>query len=84
MFGQSDSSDDYQPYGYLGRIPLYLTTILVILYVACMVALVLGRAGTVMKAPVVVVMKSRARARAHTPTAEAAGPSAVAASPRMP
>ena len=46
MFGQSDSRDDYQPYGYLGRIPLYLTTILVILYVACMVTLVLFKAGT--------------------------------------
>jgi hypothetical protein len=44
MFGQSDSND-YQPFGYLGRIPLYLTTILVIGYVAVMVALALFQAG---------------------------------------
>lgn len=45
MFGQSDSRDDYQPFGYLGRIPLYISTILVITYVAVMVALVLFKAG---------------------------------------
>jgi len=44
MFGQSDSND-YQPFGYLGRIPLYLTTILLIVYVAVMVALALFQAG---------------------------------------
>jgi len=44
MFGQSDSND-YQPYGYLGPVPLYLTTILVIVEVAAMVTLALCRAG---------------------------------------
>jgi membrane associated rhomboid family serine protease len=39
MFGQSDSND-YQPFGYIGRIPLYFSTILVLLYSACLVALV--------------------------------------------
>jgi membrane associated rhomboid family serine protease len=46
MFGQSDSND-YQPLGYLGRIPLYVTTLLVIIYVAVMVALALLEAGNV-------------------------------------
>jgi membrane associated rhomboid family serine protease len=46
MFGQSDSND-YQPLGYLGRIPLYVTTLLVIAYVVAMVALVLCQAGNV-------------------------------------
>jgi len=45
MFGQSEYKNEYQPLGYLGRIPLYLTTILVIVYVAAMVALALLRAG---------------------------------------
>jgi len=45
MFGQSDPRNDYQPFGYVGRIPLYVTTILVITYVAAMVALALLRAG---------------------------------------
>ena len=45
MFGQSDSRDDYRPFGYLGRIPLYVTTILVIAYVAVMVAIALFKAG---------------------------------------
>jgi membrane associated rhomboid family serine protease len=40
MFGQSDS-DDYQPFGYLGRIPLYLTTIIVITLTVAMVAFAL-------------------------------------------
>jgi len=44
MPGYSDSND-YQPFGYLGRIPLYVSTILVIVYSAAMVALVLCRAG---------------------------------------
>ena len=44
MFGQSDSND-YQPYGYLGRIPLYLTTILVIVEVAAWVTLALCQAA---------------------------------------
>jgi membrane associated rhomboid family serine protease len=46
MFGQSDSND-YQPLGYLGRIPLYVTTLLVITYVTVMVALALFQAGDV-------------------------------------
>jgi len=46
MFGQSDSND-YQPLGYLGRIPLYVTTLLVIIYVTVMVALALLQAGDV-------------------------------------
>jgi membrane associated rhomboid family serine protease len=46
MFGQSDSND-YQPLGYLGRIPLYVTTLLVIIYVTVMVALALCQAGDV-------------------------------------
>jgi membrane associated rhomboid family serine protease len=41
MFGDSDSRDDYQPYGYIGRIPLFTPTILVILYVAFMAAFAL-------------------------------------------
>ncbi len=45
MFGKTDPRDDYQPFGYLGRIPLYVTTILVILYVTVMVVLSLARAG---------------------------------------
>jgi membrane associated rhomboid family serine protease len=45
MFGQSDYKNDYQPLGYLGRIPLYITTILVITYVTFMVAIALLRAG---------------------------------------
>lgn len=40
MFGLSDS-EDYQPFGYVGRVPLYVTTILVISYVSAMVARVL-------------------------------------------
>jgi membrane associated rhomboid family serine protease len=44
MFGQSDS-DDYQPFGYIGRIPLYLTTILVISYCVAMATLALCQAG---------------------------------------
>jgi membrane associated rhomboid family serine protease len=43
MFGQSDS-DDYQPFGYLGRIPLYLTTILLIVYCVAMAGLVIFQA----------------------------------------
>lgn len=43
MFWQTDPRNDYQPFGYLGRIPLYVTTILVITYVAAMVALALLR-----------------------------------------
>jgi membrane associated rhomboid family serine protease len=50
MFGQSDSND-YQPYGYLGRIPLYLTTILVIVEVAAMVTLALCQAGNLPDLP---------------------------------
>jgi membrane associated rhomboid family serine protease len=46
MFGQSDSND-YQPLGYLGRIPLYVATLLVIIYVAVMVVLALFQAGDV-------------------------------------
>ena len=46
MFGQSDSND-YQPFGYLGRIPLYVTTLLVLGYVVLMVALALCQAGNV-------------------------------------
>ncbi len=46
MFGQSDSND-YQPLGYLGRVPLYVTTLLVIGYVALMVTLALFQAGNV-------------------------------------
>ncbi len=46
MFGQSDSND-YQPLGYLGRIPLYVTTLLVMVYVVVMVALALFQAGDV-------------------------------------
>jgi membrane associated rhomboid family serine protease len=46
MFGQSDSND-YQPLGYLGRIPLYVTTLLVIVYSVVMVALALARAAEV-------------------------------------
>jgi membrane associated rhomboid family serine protease len=46
MFRQSDSND-YQPFGYLGRIPLYATTLLVITYVVAMVALALCQAGNV-------------------------------------
>jgi len=44
MFGQSDSND-YQPFGYLGRIPLYLTTILVLTYCTCAVGLILCKAA---------------------------------------
>lgn len=40
MLGLSDT-DDYQPFGYVGRVPLYVTTLLVISYVAAMVALAL-------------------------------------------
>jgi len=47
MFGQSDSRNDYQPFGYMGRIPLYVTTLLVIMYVAFMVAIALLKAGNV-------------------------------------
>jgi membrane associated rhomboid family serine protease len=47
MFGQSDPSNDYQPFGYLGRIPLYVTTILVLLYVTCTVTFALCRAANV-------------------------------------
>ena len=45
MFGQTDSRDDYQPFGYVGRVPLYVTTILVITYVVAMVAIALLKAG---------------------------------------
>ena len=45
MFGQYDSRDEYQPLGYLGRIPLYVTTLLVITYVAFMTAIALFQAG---------------------------------------
>lgn len=45
MFEQSDPREDYRPFGYLGRIPLYVTTILVIAYVAAMVAIALFKAG---------------------------------------
>jgi len=45
MFGQSDSND-YQPFGYLGRIPLYLTTILVLVYVTFVVTIALCRAAS--------------------------------------
>jgi len=45
MFGQSDPTDDYRPFGYLGRIPLYVTTLLVIGYVAVMVVIALSKAG---------------------------------------
>lgn len=41
MFGDFDSRNEYQPFGYLGRIPLYLTTILVIVYSVIMALLVL-------------------------------------------
>jgi len=41
MFGQSDYKSDYQPLGYLGRIPLYITTLLVITYVTFMVVIAL-------------------------------------------
>ena len=42
MFGkQSDSRDDYQPLGYVGGFAVYVTTLLVIVYIAAMVALVL-------------------------------------------
>jgi membrane associated rhomboid family serine protease len=47
MFGQTDSRNDYQPFGYLGRIPLYVTTLLVILYVAFMVLIALLKTGNV-------------------------------------
>jgi membrane associated rhomboid family serine protease len=47
MFGQSDSRNDYEPLGYLGRIPLYVTTILVIAYVAAMVSIALFKAGNI-------------------------------------
>jgi membrane associated rhomboid family serine protease len=33
-------SNDYQPFGYIGRIPLYFSTILVLVYCVCLVALV--------------------------------------------
>jgi membrane associated rhomboid family serine protease len=39
MFGQTDSRDDYQPLGYLGRVPLYVTTVIVIVESLAMVAL---------------------------------------------
>jgi hypothetical protein len=39
MFGQSESND-YQPFGYIGRIPLYFSTCLVLLYCTSLVALV--------------------------------------------
>jgi hypothetical protein len=39
MFGQSDSND-YQPFGYIGRIPLYFSTCLVLLYCVSLVVLV--------------------------------------------
>jgi membrane associated rhomboid family serine protease len=45
MFAESDPREDYQPLGYLGSIPLYVTTILVITYVAITVALSLTRAA---------------------------------------
>lgn len=45
MFGQYDSREDYQPFGYVGRIPLYVTTLLVIAYVTATVTLALCRAG---------------------------------------
>ena len=45
MFGQSDPRDEYQPLGYMGQVPLYVTTLLVIGYVAAMVALVFVKAG---------------------------------------
>jgi membrane associated rhomboid family serine protease len=45
MFGQSDYKSDYQPLGYLGRIPLYITTLLVITYVTFMVLIALLKAG---------------------------------------
>jgi len=45
MFGDTDPRNDYQPFGYIGRIPLYVTTLLVITYVAAMVALALLRAA---------------------------------------
>jgi len=46
MFGDSDSqSNDYQPFGYLGRIPLYVTTLLVIAYVGVAIVLALFQAG---------------------------------------
>ena len=47
MIWQTDPRNDYQPFGYLGRIPLYLTTILVITYVAAMVTLALLRAADI-------------------------------------
>jgi membrane associated rhomboid family serine protease len=50
MFGQSDSND-YQPFGYLGRIPLYLTTIILIVEVAAMVTLALCQAGNMADLP---------------------------------
>jgi membrane associated rhomboid family serine protease len=43
MVGQSDSND-YQPFGYIGRVPLYFSTILVIVYAVCGVGLVLWEA----------------------------------------
>ncbi len=45
MFGESDPREDYQPLGYLGSIPLYVTTILVITYVVLMVVFSLTRAA---------------------------------------
>jgi len=59
MFGQSDSND-YQPFGYLGRIPLYFTTILVIVYVAAMVTIALCTAGNVADLPRLLAYDSEA------------------------
>jgi len=51
MFGESDPRNDYAPFGYLGRIPLYVTTLLVITYVAFMVAIALLTTGDVAGLP---------------------------------
>jgi membrane associated rhomboid family serine protease len=47
MFRQDDPRDDYQPYGYLGGIPLYFTTLLIIAYAAFMVGIALCMAASV-------------------------------------
>lgn len=42
---ERSESNEYQPFGYLGQIPLYLTTIIVLVYVAVWLALALLQAG---------------------------------------
>ena len=50
MFGKpSDSRDDYQPIGYIGGFSIYVTTLLVIVYVVAMVVLALMQSADGMR-----------------------------------